>query len=66
MAPSRELANLFADDEKEEVEVGEIGDIKPQIHSQALIPHPTIRSDTAVAAAPVAVAMDVGSAPRPI
>ena len=64
MAPSRELANLFADDEKEDLEAGEIGDIKLQIHSQALIPHPTIRSERAVAAAPVAAAMDVGSAPR--
>ena len=64
MAPSRELANLFADDEKEDPEAGEIGDIKPQIHSQALIPHPTIRSGTAVPATPVAAAMDVGSASR--
>lgn len=64
MAPSRELANLFADDEKEDLEAGEIGDIKPQIHSQALIPHPTIRSETAVAATPLAAVMDVGSAPR--
>lgn len=63
MAPSRELANLFADDEKADLEAGEIGDLKPQIQSQALIPHPTIRSEAAVAAAPVAAAMDVGSDP---
>ena len=37
MAPSRELADLFADDDKEDLETGEIGDIKPQSHSQALI-----------------------------
>lgn len=60
MAPSRELANLFADDEKEGLEAGEIGDIKPPIHPQALIPHPTIRSEIAVAVAPVAAAVDVG------
>lgn len=53
MAPSRELSAQFA--AKDEV----LDDIVMPMHSQALIPHPTITPLAAVVPAPLAAGMDV-------